>query len=48
MKNLKIYVGNKLIDFESISFFIFIHLTESQQELHITLYNKFNENYSLI
>ena len=47
MKNLKIYINNKLIDFDKITFFIFINLTDSQQELHNSLYNKFNEDYSL-
>jgi hypothetical protein len=48
MTNLKIYIGGKLIDFDKISFLYFIQLTESQQELHHVLYDKFNENFSLI
>lgn len=47
MANLKIYIGEKLIDFNKIAFLYFIQLTESQQELHNILYNKFNENFSI-
>jgi len=48
MTKLKLYIGNKLIDFNKISLFIFIKLTDSQQELHNILYNRFNEDFSLI
>ena len=48
MKNLKIYINNKLIDFDKITFFNFINLTKSQQKLYNLLYNKFNDDFSLI
>jgi hypothetical protein len=47
MANLKIYIGEKLIDFDKIAFLYFIQLTESQQELHNILYDKYNENFSI-
>ncbi len=47
MKNLKIYICEKLIDFDKIAFIYFIQLTDSQQELHNAIYNKFTDNYSI-
>jgi hypothetical protein len=48
MKNLKIICGKNLIEFDKIPFFVFLNLTNSQQELHNFLYDKFNVNYSLL
>lgn len=47
MANLKIYINNRLINFDKIAFLYFIQLTESQQELHNLLYDKFNKNFSI-
>ncbi len=47
MANLKIYIGERLFDFDKIPFLYFIQLTESQQELHNVLYDKYNENFSI-